>query len=68
LYLSCDEAIRATDSHFPWLGFAGCSDAGSWLVAGMVFMMNPKHPRGQPMTLGNMRRMGVQRLIAYCLN
>ena len=30
--------------------------------------MNPKHPPGPPMTLGNMRRQGVRNLIAYCLN
>ena len=30
--------------------------------------MNPKHPPGEPMTLGNMRAFGVQRLVAYCLN
>ena len=29
--------------------------------------MNPKHPPGPPMTLGNMRELGVQRLIASCL-
>jgi hypothetical protein len=28
----------------------------------------PKHPPGPPMALGNMRRLGVQRLVAYCLN
>jgi hypothetical protein len=28
----------------------------------------PKHPAGPPMTLGNMRALGVQRLIASCLN
>jgi hypothetical protein len=27
----------------------------------------PKHPPGPPMTLGNMRELGVQRLIASCL-
>ena len=27
-----------------------------------------KHPPGEPMTLGNMRRLGVQRLVATCLN
>ena len=27
-----------------------------------------KQPLGPPMTLGNMRAMGVKRLIAYCLN
>jgi hypothetical protein len=27
-----------------------------------------KHPPGPPMTLGNMRDLGVQRLIASCLN
>ena len=27
-----------------------------------------KHPVGRPMTLGNMRDLGVQRLIASCLN
>ena len=27
-----------------------------------------KHPPGDPMTLGNMRELGVQRLIASCLN
>jgi hypothetical protein len=25
-------------------------------------------PPGEPMTLGNMRQLGVQRLVAYCLN
>jgi hypothetical protein len=28
----------------------------------------PKHPPGPPMTLGNMRGLGVRRLIASCLN
>jgi hypothetical protein len=27
-----------------------------------------RYPRGPPMTLGNMRQLGVQRLIASCLN
>ena len=27
-----------------------------------------KHPPGDPMTLGNMRELGVQRFIASCLN
>ena len=31
-------------------------------------MTAQKHPPGPPMTLGNMRRNGVQHLIAYCLN
>jgi hypothetical protein len=26
-----------------------------------------KQPPGDPMTLGNMRQLGVQRLVAYCL-
>jgi hypothetical protein len=30
--------------------------------------MNPKHPPGPAMTLGNMRELGVQRSIASCLN
>ena len=30
--------------------------------------VKPKHPAGTPMTLGNMRDLGVQRLIASCLN
>ena len=30
--------------------------------------MNPKHPPGPPMTLGNMRAQGVQHLIAFCLH
>ncbi len=30
--------------------------------------MTTKHPAGPPMTLGNMRELGVQRLIAFCLN
>jgi hypothetical protein len=30
--------------------------------------MNPKHLPGPPMTLGNIRELGVQRLIASCLN
>ena len=28
--------------------------------------VKPKHPAGTPMTLGNMRDLGVQRLIASC--
>ena len=27
-----------------------------------------KHPPGPPMTLGNMRELGVQNLVASCLN
>jgi hypothetical protein len=30
--------------------------------------MAPKHPPGPPMTLGNMRKFGVQLLVACCLN
>jgi hypothetical protein len=30
--------------------------------------MKPKHSPGPPMTLGNMRELGVKRLIASCLN
>ena len=30
--------------------------------------MAPKHPPGPAMTLGNMRELGVKRLIASCLN
>jgi hypothetical protein len=30
-------------------------------------MAKPKHP-GELMTLGNMRHLGVHRLVAYCLN
>jgi hypothetical protein len=30
--------------------------------------MKPKQPAGPPMTLANMRELGVQRLVAYCLN
>jgi hypothetical protein len=30
--------------------------------------MNPKHPAGPPMTLGNMRELGVRNLIAFCRN
>ena len=30
--------------------------------------MTPKHPPGPAMTLGNMRELGVKRLIASCLN
>jgi hypothetical protein len=29
--------------------------------------VKPKHPPSPPMTLGNMRELGVQRLIASCL-
>ena len=29
---------------------------------------NPKHPPGPAMTLGNMRELGVKRLLASCLN
>jgi hypothetical protein len=31
-------------------------------------MSRQKQPAGPPMTLGNMRDLGVQRLIASCLN
>jgi hypothetical protein len=30
--------------------------------------MNPKQPAGPAMTLGNMRELGVQNLVASCLN
>jgi hypothetical protein len=30
--------------------------------------MKAKQPPGPPMTLGNMRELGVQRLVASCLN
>jgi hypothetical protein len=30
--------------------------------------MAAKHPPGDPMDLGNMRELGVQRLVASCLN
>ena len=30
-------------------------------------MAKPKHPPGDPMTLGNMRHLGVHHLIASCL-
>ena len=30
--------------------------------------MKPKHPASPPMALGNMRELGVQRLIASCLS
>jgi hypothetical protein len=30
--------------------------------------VKPKRPAGPPMTLGNMRELGVTRLIASCLN
>ena len=30
--------------------------------------MKPKQPPGPPITLGNMRELGVQRLVAHCLN
>jgi hypothetical protein len=29
--------------------------------------VNPKHPPGPPMTLGNIREQPVQHLIDYCL-
>ena len=31
-------------------------------------MQKPKQPAGPPMTLGNMRDLGVQRLLVACLN
>jgi hypothetical protein len=31
-------------------------------------MANQRHEPGPPMTLGNMRRQGVQHLICFCLN
>jgi hypothetical protein len=30
--------------------------------------VKPKQPPGEPMTLGNMRDLGVQRLVATCLS
>jgi hypothetical protein len=30
--------------------------------------MKAKHPHGPPMTLGNMRKLGVNRLLVACLN
>jgi hypothetical protein len=30
--------------------------------------MTPKHQPSPPMTLGNMRELGVRHLIAYCQN
>jgi hypothetical protein len=30
--------------------------------------LKPKQTHGRPLTLGNMRQLGVQRLIASCLN
>jgi hypothetical protein len=33
-----------------------------------VTALKPKHPAGPQMTLGNMRELGVQRLVASCLN
>ena len=30
--------------------------------------IKPRHPPGPPMTLGNMRELGVHALIGYCLN
>jgi hypothetical protein len=29
--------------------------------------MSPKHPPGPPLTLGNMRALGVKQLVVYCL-
>jgi hypothetical protein len=29
---------------------------------------NPKHPPGPPMTLGNLRQLGVRGLVVACLN
>ena len=38
-------------------------------LAGLFSGSTPEtHPPGPPMTLGNMRERGVQRLIASCLN
>jgi hypothetical protein len=34
----------------------------------VIVAANPKHPPGSPMTLGNMRELGVHHFIAYCLN
>ena len=33
-----------------------------------MIAMATKYPTGDPMTLGNMRVLGVQRLVAYCLD
>jgi hypothetical protein len=40
----------------------------SVLAKRAVNAMAPKHPPGEPMTLGNMRHLGVQRLAAFWLN
>jgi hypothetical protein len=31
-------------------------------------MASKRNPPGEPKTLGDMRRLGVQRLVAHCLN
>jgi hypothetical protein len=38
------------------------------LVIKATMASKPKHPPGPPMTLGNMRHLGVQYLVAFCLN
>jgi hypothetical protein len=34
----------------------------------LIHSSRPKNPPGPPMTLGNMRHLGVHRLVATCLN
>jgi hypothetical protein len=38
------------------------------LPAQRIVTAQQRHPPGDPMTLGNMRALGVQRLVACCLN
>jgi hypothetical protein len=46
----------------------GCSCAPSAACYTEPMASKPKQPAGSPMSLGNMRHLGVQRLIASCLN
>jgi transposase len=40
----------------------------TFVTIAVTVAQKPKHPPREPMTLGNMRELGVKRLIASCLN
>ena len=54
---------KATQRHVPvWLACV------RWLLPAQRIVMAQRHPSGPPMTLCNVRHLGVHRLVAYCLN
>jgi hypothetical protein len=40
----------------------------TFVTIAVTVAQKPKHPPGEPMTPGNMRALGVERLLASCLN